>query len=448
MRKSIFGLKSLGCKKTQRSAELFARGEHVIPGGNARFVARQTPHPIYFSHGFGPFLADVDGNHYLDFLNNHTSLIHGHSHPTTAEALHSQVDRGTSFSGPTESEIELAEVLCGRVDTFDRVRFMNSGTEAVMNAIKAARAFTGRSRIAKFEGAFHGSYDPSQASFDAGPDNWGDETAPDAVRYCHGTPAAALADTVIIPFNDLPSTAAILEKHGNDLAAILIDPLPQSIGLIPIDQCYLEFLRDYTSSHNVLLISDEVMSFRLSYEGGLRRFGIDADLYAIGKVIGGGMPIGAVAGPAKFMSVFDPSNGKPLVPQSGTFTGNPMSMVAGASAMHDFTHDACERLEELGSYARAQLNALFKRHQWPFCTTGMGSLFRIHMLAEPPRNYREAYLTLELKNKLSQFVKSLQMNGLIVSATCQFCLSTPMSQDHVDEMVEIVQTSLRGLMDV
>jgi len=427
------------------SAELFERGKRVITGGNTRLAISERPHPIYFARGTGVHLVDVDGNTYLDFLNNFTALIHGHSYRPVLDRLHHQLERGLSFSGPTELEVEFAELLCGRVPYFDQIRFMNSGTEAVMYAIKAARALTGRPKIAKFEGGFHGSYDPIEISLDSTPANWGSRSAPNAMPYCAGMSESVTADTVVLPFNELGASREILEGNKDKLAAVVIDLLPQRVGLVPMKPSYLSFLREFTARHGIVLISDEVMSFRLSFHGGITRFGFEADLCAFAKIIGGGLPIGAVGGPSRFMLAFDSANGKPLVPQAGTLSGNPMSMASGITAMQSLSEQDFQRLDDLGEYARSSLTEMFRREGLPYSVTGIASMFRIHLRSEAPKDYREAYAAPEQQEKMRMLVWALQGRGVIVSPTCQLCLSTPMSTDHVDEMVTSVRAAAQML---
>ncbi|ESX81759.1 aspartate aminotransferase family protein [Mesorhizobium sp. LNJC405B00] len=428
-----------------RSAELFRRGQRVITGGNARLAVFQRPHPIYFAKGTGVHLVDVDGNTYLDFLNNFTALIHGHGYRPVLDRLRDQLELGVSFSGPTELEVEFAELLCGRVPYFDQVRFMNSGTEAVMYTIKAARALTGRPKIAKLEGAFHGGYDPIEVSLDSVPTNWGPRSAPNAIRYCVGTPESPTSDTVVLPFNELGASRKILEEHKDTLAAVIIDVLPQRAGLAPIAPSYLAFLREFTARHGIVLISDEVMSFRLSYHGAITRFGFEADLCAFAKIIGGGLPIGAVGGPSRFMLAFDPRNGKPRVPQSGTFSANPVSMASGIAAMQSLSKQSFQRFDDLGEYARSSLTEMFCQERLPYSVTGMGSMFRIHLRPEAPKDYREAYAAPEQQKKMGILIRALQQRGVIVSPTCQLCLSTPMSTKHIDEMVMSVREAAQML---
>ena len=445
MNSTNFALTSEGHNRYAGTTALYERAKRVMPGGNARTSVFQRPHPIYLSHGAGARVWDVDGNEYIDFRNNFTALIHGHSYPPVVERVKQQTELGLSFSAPTESEIELAELLCSRVPYFEHIRFVNSGTEAVMNTVKAARAFTGRAKIAKCEGAYHGSYDHVEVSLEAGPDDWGDETAPNPVPYCEATPGSLVNDTVVIPFNDLDNTRDILSAHTAELAAVLIDPLPSKIGLLPVDPSYLKFLREFTAANGILLISDEVLSFRLSYQGGMGRFGIQPDLCAFGKIMGGGLPVGAIGGPAPFMSVFDPTGDRPPVPQAGTFSANPMSMVAGTAAMQGMTVEAFKSLEELGDYARNSLREALARENLPTAITGTASLFHLHLLDEGPTNYRQARLSPERGTTLSRLARYAQENGLLMAHSGLFSLSTPMTPRDVDEMIEIVCTGLRSL---
>lgn len=243
---------------------------------------------------------------------------------------------------PTPWEIELAEILCERVPAVDWVRFANTGTEAVMFAVKAARAFTDRPKVAKFEGAYHGAYDWVEVSENSEPGNWGDGE-PRRVPYARGTPASVLEEVVMVPFNDIGTTTTLLERHGDELACLVMDVLPSRAGLIPLEADYLDAIRRITRRRGIVLISDEVLNFRQGYGGAAARFGIEPDLVTFGKIIGGGLPIGAVGGLADVMAVFDSSDGWPPLPQGGTFAANPLSMVAGVTSMKALDHAALVR---------------------------------------------------------------------------------------------------------
>jgi glutamate-1-semialdehyde 2,1-aminomutase len=412
-----------------------------MPGGNTRSSVYESPFPVYAESGSGAYLQDVDGNRYLDFTNNFTTLIHGHSHEAVADAVAAQLRRGASFGNPTASEIDLAELLCQRVSWFDQVRFTNTGSEAVMMAVRAARALTGRAKVAKCEGAYHGNYDPVEVSFDSSPENWG-SNRPAAVAYNRGTPASVLQQTVVVPFNDLPVTKEQLSEEAGDIACVLLDPMPARAGLIPVDSAYLSFLREFTRRQGIVLISDEVLNFRLSHEGAISRFGVEADLCAFGKIVGGGLPIGAVAGKAEFMSVFDPSKGKPAVPQAGTFTANPLSMVAGLAAMTAMTPAAFERLNDLGETARRGLRTALKRAGVPGQVTGLGSLFQIKLNDRTLRSYRDQYPDPAERAFLARLVRSLRDNGVLISSTGLGALSTPMTDADIRCLVDAVGQAL------
>ena len=432
-----------GHNRLQHSMALFEEARKVMPGGNTRTTVFRKPYPIYFDSGSGAHVTDVDGNEYLDFDNNFTSLIHGHSYAPAVSAVQAQSARAFCFGAPTDVEIELARLLCERVPGFEHVRFMCSGTEAVMNAVKAARAYTGRPLIAKNEGAYHGSFDPVEVSLDSSPGNWGEASRPASVPFCRGTPDHLIADTVVIPYNDVSRTRAILEAHHDTLAAVIVDPMASRIGLIPVEPDYLEFLRSFTASKGILLISDEVLNFRLSYEGGIASFGQNADLCAFGKIIGGGLPIGAVAGPSKYMAIFDPSDGKPPVPQSGTFAANPLSLAAGLATMQGMTRDAFATLASLGDYAREALTDALSRENLPCSVTGLASLLRLHFKTRPPTTYREAYMTPANRNALEALARFAGDKGVFIPPTGLLCLSTAMEQADVDAMVEIIVAGLR-----
>jgi glutamate-1-semialdehyde 2,1-aminomutase len=428
---------------TAQSAALFERALDVMPGGNSRTTVWHAPHPLYAAAGSGCRVTDVDGREYLDFLNNYTSMIHGHANPIVAEAVRSQLEIGTCFAMPTETEIVLAELLCGRVSGFERVRFTNSGSEAVMMALKAARARTGRPKIAKCEGAYHGSYDFAEVSLDSAPETWGNAD-PNSVAYTAGTPKSVLNDVIVIPFNRTEEAERILKAHAEELACVLIDPMPNRAGLIPATAEFLEMLRRVTSETGMLLVFDEVISFRLGYEGAQGVFGVTPDLTTLAKIIGGGFPIGAVAGSADAMSVFDPRKGKPLAPHGGTFNANPISMVAGTAAMELLTPEAFERLNTLGARAREGVAKAFSDAGIDGQVTGEGSLLRIHMTSVPLIDYRSARATNAQNAALTVVVDSMFANGVLMAETGLCALSTAMGEAEVDQFVGIFAEALKS----
>ncbi len=431
----------MSSSSTTQSQTLFNRALDVMPGGNTRTTVWHAPHPVYAVSGAGCRITDADGNVYLDFLNNYTSMIHGHANPVVAKAVRQQLELGTCFAMPTESEIVLAELLCSRVPGFERIRFTNSGSEAVMMALKAARAHTGRPKVAKCEGAYHGSYDFAEVSLDSGPESWGNAD-PNSVAYTAGTPKSVLDDVIVIPFNRTEEAERILRAHADELACVLIDPMPNRAGLIPATTEYLEMLRRVTSETGMLLVFDEVISFRLDYSGAQGALGVTPDLTSIAKIIGGGFPIGAVAGSADVMAVFDPRQGKPLAPHGGTFNANPISMVAGTAAMELLTPEEFERLNALGARARAGVAQAFANAGIDGQVTGDGSLLRIHMTSVPLIDYRSARATEAQATALSRVIDYMYANGILMAETGMCALSTAMGESEIDEFVEIFASAL------
>jgi glutamate-1-semialdehyde 2,1-aminomutase len=427
------------------SAKLFARAKAVMPGGNTRTTVYLEPFPIYAVRGAGCRLWDADGHTYIDCINNFTAMIHGYATPSINDAVREQLALGTAFGAPTASEIDLAELLVSRLPSVDHVRFTNSGTEAVMMAMKAARAFTGRPKIAKIEGAYHGSYDYAEVSLDSQPDNW--NSTPASIAYAKGTPQGVLNDVIALPLNDSAAVRAVIAEHGRDLAAILIDPLPNRAGLIPARPDYLAALAQAARAAGVLLIFDEVISFRLGFGGAQGLLGIAPDLTALGKIIGGGFPVGAVGGRSDVMSVFDPTRGKPALPHGGTFSANPITMRAGLAAMQALTPQSFERLDAIGATVRDGINGAFARHRLAGVCVGMGSLLKVHFTPHPVTDYRSVYPDAEARARSSVFHRALLNRGILAAAYGLFALSTPMTDYDITQIITTVDDALDEVAD-
>jgi len=420
-----------------KSAALFARAQGVLPGGNSRTTVYMAPYPPYAASGEGCWVTDVEGDRRLDCLNNYTALIHGHAHPAIVEAATRRLAQGASFPMPTPEEIDLAALLCERLPSAERVRFTNSGSEAVMIALKGARAFTNRPKIAKFEGAYHGSYDYAEVSLASTPDNWGSLAAPASTAYSRGTPPAVLDDVVVLPFNHTEQTIARIEREAGQLAAVLVDPVPNRVGLVPARVEFLKALRDVTRQHGIVLVFDEVISFRVGYRGAQGLFGVTPDMTTLGKIIGGGFPVGAVAGSAQVMSVFDPTRGgPPAAPHGGTFNANPVTMAAGLVSMRLLTEQAFARLDELGARLRASLDDCFKQAGVTGRAAGLGSLFRLHAVDRELTDYRSTRTTSAESERLVRLVRRLMEHGVLMSITGLGCLSTPMGEAELEGLVE------------
>ena len=423
------------------SRKLYDRALSSLPGGNTRTTVFMKPYPIYAARGEGCRVFDVDGNSYIDCINNFTSLIHGHAHPVLIEAATRQLALGSAFGMPTESEVELAELIAARLPSVEQVRFTNSGTEAVMMALKAARAFTGRPKIAKCEGAYHGSYDYAEVSLDPTPDTWG-RNVPVSVAYAKGTPEKVLSDVITIPFNDAEAAVSLIREHGAELACVLVDPMPNRAGLAPAGQSYLEALREVTRDTGTLLIFDEVITFRVGYRGAQGVWGIDPDLTTLGKIIGGGFPVGAVGGRKDIMAVFDPRNGKPALPHGGTFSANPVTMRAGLAGMELLDEAAFARLDQIGNAVRSGIDDAFRRHDVPGGTVGLGSLLKVHFADHPVRDYRSAYLTDAETKRQSAFHRGLINRGVLAASNGLMALSTPMADADIEAIVAAASDAL------
>lgn len=432
-----------------RSAELFDRAVRVMPGGNSRHTVFFPPHPLYADRAQGARIWDADGVERLDLINNYSSLIHGHNHPVIVEAILAQAHRLLSVSMPTEGEIHLAEILCDRLPGVERVRFTNSGTEGVMFALKAARAFTGRPKIAKIEGAYHGSDD--SASVSVAPDSrlWGPADAPASVPGGGGTEHIA-SDVVVLVMNDVEASRRILRAHAAHLAGVIVDPLPSHLGYEAVTPEFIAMLREETSRAGALLIFDEVYSFRLGFNGAQGALGVTPDLTALGKIIGGGLPVGAVGGRADIMTaVYDPRPGRPRVSHGGTFNANPMTMAAGVAAMTLFDREAFDRLSRLGDRLRAGLREAIALSGAPATVRGATSMTSLMHIEEPPTTYRELAAAMQAhpqaRERAQTFFQHLLGRGVMIGAPGLFVLSTALDEADIDKVVELSLEALRRL---
>lgn len=431
--------------ENKREHEIYRRACEVIPAGVSRNVLLRQPFPAYVASAQGPFLTDINGVTRVDFANNIASMIHGHAHPRIVEAVCDQVRRGTAFTLGTEIEVEYAELLTSRVPGFEKIRFVNSGTEAVMAMIKAARAFTGKPKIAKAEGGYHGSFDSAEVSQSASPDNWGDIESPNSVAHVAGTPQGVLDNVVIFPFNDTERTLKILDKHADEIACVLVDPIPHRIGMVKADDSFIEALHSWTRANDALLCFDEVICFRVDYEGAQALFNVKPDLTSMGKIIGGGFPIGAFAGRDDIMKILNPGDQNFRFALSGTFSANPISMIAGKVAMEMLDREALDRLNIMAEIAKNQIQEAGKIADIPLSITGCASMFKVHFKDVPPRSYRDVYENDETKKIIRMFLEHLYEKGVIIINSCSCILSTVITQKEVDILSDAMLSAFRFL---
>ncbi|MER9426758.1 aspartate aminotransferase family protein [Mesorhizobium sp. M0317] len=419
------------------SEGLFERAVHFLPGGVSRATIERDPIPRYMEYGAGAYLVDVDGRRFLDLNGNFTTLIHGHAFPAVVDAVTEQLKSGSCFANPTRFEIKLAELLCDRIPYVERVRFVNTGTEAVMFAIKAARAYTGRSCIAKIEGAYHGSYDWAEVSQGAAPDSWGPTDRPHPTPGYSGTPHSVLEETLVLRFNAPDLARRLIAERAKELAAVIVDPMPGRPGLAPPDPEFVRALHESCREYGIVLIADEVLNLRQGYHGASARFGLEPDLITMGKIIGGGLPIGAIGGRRDIMTVFDGGSGKAALPQSGTFSANPISMVAGFASMQALDKASFDHLDRLGESVRSGFRRVIAEHGAPFSVSGAASLFRIHPSATEPAEFRDAFLTSGKATLMRELSRHYAANGVLLPSGTAACLSTPMQESQCETVVQL-----------
>jgi glutamate-1-semialdehyde 2,1-aminomutase len=330
---------SIGNRRDDRSREAFARAKQVLPGGvNSPVRAFKSVglNPVYMDHGKGSRVYDIDGNSYLDYVGSWGPLIMGHAHPEVIEAIKKTAEKGTSFGAPTELETLMAELVVERVPSVDIVRMVNSGTEATMSALRLARGYTKRSKILKFEGSYHGHADSLLIKAGSGVATLGLPDSP-------GVPESVASQTITVPYNDLEAAKLAFEKFGEEIACIIVEPIAGNMGVVPPLPGFLQGLRELTEQYGSLLIFDEVMTgFRVHYNCAQGLYGVTPDLTCFGKVIGGGLPVGAYGGKREIMEMIAPSG--PIY-QAGTLSGNPLAMAAGYTTLKLLTKETYELLE-------------------------------------------------------------------------------------------------------
>lgn len=356
--------------KKEQSEKFYSKAKEYFPGGvnsPVRAFRSVGGTPLFIEKGEGCYIYDVDGQRYIDFCCSWGPLILGHAHPKVIEKITAVAKNGTSFGAPTKLENELAELILSNNPFIEKLRFVSSGTEAVMSAIRLARGYTGKNRIIKFDGCYHGHADAMLVKAGSGLATFG-------ISSSAGVPDEVAADTIVLPLNDEAALEAAITKHKDDLAAVIIEPVPANNGLLLQDKNYLMFLREITRKHNVLLIFDEVISgFRIGFTGAAGYYGIQPDILTYGKIIGGGMPVGAYGASAAIMQKISPDGN---VYQGGTLSGNPVAMAAGIATLTEcLKKDFYSVLEERTNKFAGTLNSFAKENDLPFKVFSIGSIF-------------------------------------------------------------------------
>ena len=415
-------------ERTPQSRALYERAASVLPGGDTRSVTYHRPYPSFVAEASGATLTSEDGEVLLDFLNNYTQSVLGHAPEPVVDAMCERLGKGNGVAAPTEPIIELAERLVSRVPSIERVRFGNSGTEATMNAIRAAMAWTGSERICKIEGGYHGTHDAV-------------EVAVSGEGREHGGIPTSVEDRVdAVPYNDVDALKAEFEDAGDELACLILEPIMGVGGMIPATDQYLQTARDLTAETETVLIFDEVMSLRLAPGGAQERRGVTPDLTALGKLIGGGLPVGAFGGRTDLMTQFDPETGD--VDHSGTFNGNPATMAGGAATLDELDERSIDRLNEQGRELRERLETVGEASSLPVRVTGEGSLFQIHFTDE---RVTDRATSTAGDDRCRELFAELRTRDLFIAPRGMGNLSTPMGDQEIATFVDAFEASLRGV---
>ncbi len=418
-------------ERTPKSQAMMERARRVLPGGDTRTGVYYAPYPAFMVQGSGAYLTDPDGNQYLDFLNNFTSLVHGHAHPALMNAAREQLPNGTAYASPMVGQIELAELLCERVPSVEQVRFCNSGTEATMLAVRAARAFTGRSGILKMRGGYHGSHDLAAATHD-----------PDADR---GIPDGLRQNIFFASFNDLNAVENILAEHANEIAGILLEPVPNAGGIPLPRENYLAGLRALADKFNVLLIFDEVVTLRLNVGGFQKIANVQPDLTAMGKIIGGGFAVGAFGGKRDIMANFNPAQKNPIS-HSGTFNGHSATMAAGIASLENLPQAEIDRINALGDTLAAGFDDAFSEAGIVGKTTHVGSLVQVHWRDGEISNMEDVAQGFRAAGDLPYLLHLELLNrGIYSAARGEYNISTVVNDAEVDHAITTFNETLHKL---
>lgn len=420
-----------------QSKTWFERAQKHIPGGvnsPVRAFRSVGGHPVFLSRAQGAYLYDLDGNRYIDYINSWGPMILGHAHPAIVEALNSQIPHSSSFGAPTELEVLMAEQIVRMVPSIDMVRMVNSGTEACMSALRLARGYTGRNKVIKFSGNYHGHADSFLVQAGSG-------VATFDIQQVPGVTAATAQDTWTAPYNDLEAVKQLLEGAPEEVAAIIVEPVAGNMGCIPPADGFLQGLRDLADAYGALLIFDEVMTgFRLAPGGAQEQYGIRADLVTYGKIIGGGLPVGAFAGPSRIMEHIAPL-GK--VYQAGTLSGNPLAMAAGLATLQQLeAHPEYYRqLEERTAKLAEGLSAAMGKKGLVHQINRVGSMMSLHFAEYPIRDFESA--SGANNERFKHFFHSMLDQGIYLppSAFESWFISTALSDEDIDRTIQAAEAA-------
>ena len=425
---------------TRESRKFWEESRDYLPGGDSRNSIFWKPYPIFITSASGSHIIDADNVDRIDFINTMTTMILGHGPAPVIDAVQTQLHHGLAYNAPNLHQVRLAKMLCDRVPGFDKIRFTNSGTEATLNTLRAARAFTGKSKFAKAEGGYHGTHDSVSVSIRIDPNLAGAGDNPKALASSAGLADGVVEQVVVLPFNDTHSSKIILERNASDLAAVIVEPMLGSVGMVPANHDFLQMLRQFTKDNGIILIFDEVISFRVGSGGCQEYYGITPDMTSLGKIIGGGFAVGAFGGRDDIMDLYDPTTG-PQVGHAGTFNANPITMLAGSVTLEQLTPEVFDNLSEKTQYLKQGIREVCAKQELPVQVTGLGSLFGIHFTDTTINNYRD--ITAENTTLRDQVFLGLMNEGILMAPNLVGAISTAISDTEVDDYLNALDTVLR-----
>ncbi len=415
-----------------KSEELFKEAQNYLPGGVDSPVRAYKPYPFFAKEAHGSKIIDVDGNSYIDYCLAYGPLVLGHANQKIMDDVAQQLKIGSAYGVPTENEIKLAKLVIKKVPCAEMVRFVNSGTEATMSAIRLARAATGKKKIIKFEGSYHGAHDYVLVKSGSGAVGLPDSP---------GVPEDTTKNTVLVPFNDKETLTDLIERERNNIAAIIVEPIMGNIGFIPPKGDYLKFLRKITAENDIILIFDEVITgFRIAEGGAQEYFGVTPDLVTFGKILGGGFPIGALAGKKEFMEMIAPAG---TVYQAGTFNGNPVSITAGLAMLNQLNNDFYAESNKKGNMLRTGIQDILDDNNLNFKVAGLSSIFQTYFTDKEVYDYTSAKSA--DTEKFSQYFHTLLKNGVFIPPSQFECcfISSMHDNEDIQKTIEAVEKAIK-----
>lgn len=427
----------------ETSKKLFERAQQFIPGGvnsPARAFNSVGGSPVFFEKAKGSILTDVDGKEYIDYVGSWGPMILGHAYEPVIKAVQETAAKSTSFGAPTEIEVKMAELVKRMVPTVDKIRMVNSGTEACMSAVRVARGYTGRDKVIKFEGNYHGHGDSFLINAGSGALTLGQPSSP-------GVTKGTAKDTLTADFNDLNSVKQLLNEYEGEVAAIILEPVAGNMGCIPPQKGFLDGLRELCDAHDTVLIFDEVMTgFRVAKGGAQERYGVEADLVTYGKIIGAGLPVGAFGGKQEIMDVVSPVG---PVYQAGTLSGNPLAMAAGYALLSELQENPLhyDELEEKTTYLYSGLRDVFADYEIPTQINRVGSMMSAFFTDENVVDFETANTTNQELFKV--FFHEMLENGIYLppSPFESFFLANSLTEEHLDQTIEAADKSMKAALD-